>query len=476
MSVVQVLLSGLTVLAAFAALSVTDPTGDSVGDGTIVAPTAPRYANSAIFDLHDVALTSQPVAAAGADPATTPVGAGTSDLRVTLGAIDTSESTAVGFGSVVLDVYLDAEPGGHDVTLVGPDMLFPTGLGWEYAVRVTPDGATGYVFAGQGDASSDAAGGVLVAEPGAVEEALDGDDASSGADPDDLDEIAAGPEQESLFDSVPVAVFIDGATIVIELPWALPESTVMYALTGVHDPFNPSGWRPLAATPSPWAYSGGEQVVPVIDLLAPDQDAQVRALRTGVLPQPSVPAGSTGVLWLVFMGVGVAVALAGLLLRRRVPAPAIRGRTTGLPPDPDAEPVGARLDQRPAQRAPQRPHQRPAEPAVAVPLPPRVRTDDDAPRWAPVQVSVDAETVASTPDAQESARDGDGAPESATESAEQPEPGEPPEAAKDAPTPVTGNSAFDSYVLYGSDDDYDDDDDAEGFDELTKGDEQGAAS
>src|SRR5690606_2244610 len=128
----------------------------------------------------------------------------------------------------------------------------------------------------------------------------------------------------------------EGTTIHVELPWTLPEMTVVYALTGVHDPFNPTGWRPLAVSPSPWAYSGGEQTVPVIDLLAPDQDTQVRALRTGVLPQPSVPARDLGVLWLVLMGIGVAVAVTGLLLRRSVPAPVRQERRTGLPPDPDA--------------------------------------------------------------------------------------------------------------------------------------------
>lgn len=482
MTVVQLLLSGLTMLASVAALSVTDPTGDSVGDGTIVAPTAPRYANSAIFDLHDVDLTSQPAAAAGAAAGAVPTDAGTSELRVTLGAIDRTESTALGFGSMVLDVYLDAVPGGHDTTLAGPDMLFPTGQGWEYAVRVTPDGATGYVFVGHPDGSTDAAGGVLVDEPGAGQGNRSGDeDAPSGADQDDLDDESVSGEQETVFETVPVGVFIDGSTISIELPWSLPESTVVYALTGVHDPFNPSGWRPLAASPSPWAYSGGEQVVPVIDLLAPDQDAQVRALRTGVLPQPSVPVGASGVVWLVLMGVGVVVALAGLLLRRRVPAPASRGRTTGLPPDPEAEPVAARPVQRPVQR----PDQRPAQPAVAVPLPQRVRTDD-APRWAPVQVAVDDETVASASDGQEGAPGVDAAPAAGEPAAEEVEAEEPateeveaerletveqPEAATDARTPVTGNSAFDSYVLYGPDDD----EDTEGFDELAKGDGPGAA-
>src|SRR5690606_931425 len=93
---------------------------------------------------------------------------------------------------------------------------------------------------------------------------------------------------------------------------------------------------------------GGEQVVPVIDLLAPSQDAQVRALRTGVLPLPTVPPRSSGAPWLVLMAVGLVVAAAGLVLRRRVHGVPSGQLRTGLPPEPvvavpatAAEPVTA---------------------------------------------------------------------------------------------------------------------------------------
>src|SRR5690606_40396130 len=58
---------------------------------------------------------------------------------------------------------------------------------------------------------------------------------------------------------------------------------------------------PLATTPSPWAFSGGEQVVPVIDLIAPDQETQDAALKSGILPLPAVAAGDAGLLWLLLM-------------------------------------------------------------------------------------------------------------------------------------------------------------------------------
>lgn len=372
MSVLLKFLSGLTSLAMLGALTVTDPTGDAVGDGTIVAPTASRYANSAIFDLQDVSievlqqtpggsiilLPDEPEeAGAGAGdgeggevpadqpptPAESPVepAAVLSVLTVTLGAIDVSESTALGFGSVVIDLYLDGAQGGRETTLDGPGMLMPAGRGWEYAVRLTPDGATGYRYVEQPHATVTAG---PEGEPAAAEGSRD---LGADAEPEAL---SAPPED---LQRVPVGVSLQGSMLTIALPWGFPDEVVAYALSGVHDPFNPTGWRPLADAPSPWAYSGGEQVVPVIDLVAPDQATQERALRTGVLPLPAVAVRDAGTLWLLLMALGVLVAAAGLMLRRRVAAPAAGpGRQpvtrsalrpagerlrTGLPPAPVSE-------------------------------------------------------------------------------------------------------------------------------------------
>ncbi|HET8985259.1 MAG TPA: glucodextranase DOMON-like domain-containing protein, partial [Trueperaceae bacterium] len=340
------LLTGLTALAVMGSVSVTDPTGDAVGDGTIAAPTAPRYANNAIFDLQDVSLEVRPATPGGSivllpaqgdggeteasdesqgeDGASAPPESDgevllddvRSVLRVTLGAIEVSGSTALGFGSVVIDLYLDGAQGGREIALDGPDMLLPAGRGWEYAVRLTPDGATGYRYV-----PLDQASGVL---------AVPEEDPSG----DEGDLVGAGESDlrgEPLdYERVPVGVQLDGATLTVEMPWDFPGEVTVFALTGVHDPFNPTGWRPLADAPSPWAYSGGDQVVPVIDLLAPDQEAQERALRTGVLPLPAVPARDAGTVWLVLMAVGVLVAVTGLVLRRRVPSAPGRQLRTGL--------------------------------------------------------------------------------------------------------------------------------------------------
>jgi len=455
MSVMVKLLAGLTALAVMGTVTISDPTGDAVGDGTIVAPTAPRYANSAIFDLQDVSLERRHGAATGSIvllPAGSPAGspgegdagspdaaddsaggevgadqrdgpaAGTTELgwldgggsvvRVTLGAIELSESTALGFGSVVIDLYLDGAPGGRQVTLDGPGMLLPSGRGWEYAVRLTPDGATGYRYV----APDEADGAAVPVDPSTdVTQANEGVEAGA--------ESGQRNEPTAAFEHVPVGVTLQGARLSVETPWDFPGEVMIYALTGVHDPFNPTGWRPLADAPSPWAYSGGEQVVPVIDLLAPNQGAQEHALRTGILPLPLAPGRDAGALWLVLMAVGLAVAAAGLVLRRRVPGAAERPLKTGLPPQPPSE----------------APTSVPG-PVFAVPPAPAVGQ-------------------AAEPQVREKPRPPD------------PELADPSEAAgsqvhPDAEPAWSGVSAFDSYVLLEAT--AEDEPDAEGFDELTR--------
>src|SRR5690606_27368028 len=70
----------LITLAAAAALRLLDPTGDAAGDGTLMPPTSPAYANASLFDLQEVALT--PGATEG-EPAT---------LTVAMGSIELSDA------------------------------------------------------------------------------------------------------------------------------------------------------------------------------------------------------------------------------------------------------------------------------------------------------------------------------------------------------------------------------------------------
>ncbi len=332
---------------ALAALTLADPTGDAIGDGTLTAPTAPIYASSAIFDLHEVTVEADETGAT---------------VRVALGAIENASGLPEGFSGVVIDVYLDTGPGGADTTLTGPDMRMPDGLGWEYGVRISGDGAYAVAFAEADEEASAASAEEASTEPAEEASTASTEEASpesasaepaegqvsvgnAGATDDGGAAGAAGPDA---LGRMPLAIERDGSTLSVRLPGVVGERIDVYAMTGVYDPFTPSGWRPLSRTPSPWAFSGSDQVAPIVDLLAPDADAQERALRTGVLPRPDTRTGSTS-WWLLLMALGVALAGAGLWFRRHVRPAAASVEAPGTQ-DVETPAVGdsARLEDEPS--------------------------------------------------------------------------------------------------------------------------------
>lgn len=263
----------LVALVAAAALRLVDPTGDAAGDGTLVPPTSPVYANAALFDLQEVALT--PPVAEG-EPTV---------LNVSMGALELDETQPGGFNRVVVDVYIDFAEGGAEATLAGPNMLMPLGKGWDYAVRVNPGGAFG---------------------------------------------TAAPLSEEQPVEWTALPLQLDGDTFVVTLPLPVGEDADLYAVSGLYDAFAPDTWRALTSTPSPWSFSSEEQSVPVLDVLAADNETQVKALRDGVLPAIERPAAS-GLPWLLLAMAGVLIAATGLWLRRLVAPPA----------EPDAAPEEA---------------------------------------------------------------------------------------------------------------------------------------
>lgn len=268
-------------LAAAAALRLLDPTGDAAGDGTLMPPTSPVYANAAVFDLQEVTLT--PGAAEG-EPAV---------LGVAMGAIERTDLMPAGFNRVVVDVYIDVVEGGAEATLAGPDLLMPPGRGWDYVVRLTPRGASG---------------------------------------------AAAPLDADVAVQWQPLPLAIDADVFVVTLPWPVTEDAQVYAVSGLYDAFSSDSWRALTPSPSPWSFSSATQTSPVLDVLAVDQQAQARALTDGVLPAPAVRRDS-GLPWLLLALFGVLIAGFGLWLRRRVPAPAVvaAGVEDAVPAEAEAE-------------------------------------------------------------------------------------------------------------------------------------------
>lgn len=249
----------LLVLAA-AVLHLQDPAGDAVGDGTLVPPTAPVYADAADFDLQGVTLTD--------DKNLT--------VRVAMGALTNPGGLPNGFSNPVIEVYLDTGDGGARALLPGSGMGLAPKHGWNVALRVTGDEA--YAVQAQPDGT-----------PGS-------------------------------WPRLPVKVEVQGTSLVLQTSLPRPARAELYAVVGVYDPFRQDAWRPLSATVSPWAFSSASQRVPVVDVLASGMADQRRAIDGGVL----LPyrTSTHGVGWLLLIVLGLVTAAAGAVLRRRVRPPA----------------------------------------------------------------------------------------------------------------------------------------------------------
>src|SRR5690606_12548299 len=80
--------------------------------------------------------------AGGGEPApVTPPDAPPNDAAAAVVEPPATEQPVTAFMPNIVDVYLGEVPGGLDTTLPGPNLLFPQGNGWLYAVRMTGDGA-----------------------------------------------------------------------------------------------------------------------------------------------------------------------------------------------------------------------------------------------------------------------------------------------------------------------------------------------
>ena len=251
----------LLTLALALAASAAAQSGDAFGDGSLLPPTSPRFADPAWYDIVDVTLFD-----------TDPI-----SLQLTLGAIDGSGGGALGLTQPIVEVYLADDVGGAERLLPGSSLTMPLGIGWRWAVRLSSDGAWGW--------EADELGRYDLAAPVALD------------------------------------ARVSGREVTVMTPFALPEGRLdVYAISGVYDPFAADGWRTLARAPSPWAFSSQTQQVPVVDVFPGDAAARADALARGELPRATRADGAFGPgaePWLALMGAGVLLAFAGLALRAR---------------------------------------------------------------------------------------------------------------------------------------------------------------
>jgi carbohydrate-binding DOMON domain-containing protein len=188
-------------------------------------------------------------------------------VRIQLASISNAADLPAGMTLPVIDIYLDLAAGGETQSLPGPSLTFAEGAGWEWALRVHGDGAVGVTNDG------------------------------------------------SPFD---VAVQTVGNDIWLQVNRPLdrrPRSVAV--VVGLYDPFAQDNWRGLQSRPSAWAFSGPAERPPVVDLLAPSQSEQARALQAREAYAAGAQDGSN--VWWVVMWTGVTLLVASLLARRLRP-------------------------------------------------------------------------------------------------------------------------------------------------------------
>ena len=261
---------------AFASLFLSDPLGDTVGDGSLAAPTAERF-NTALFDVRSLNVLEGDSFA----------------FRLELAALtprsfgDERDANA-GFQPIT-EVYLDSEKGGAQALLPG----------------------SGMQLSGAWDAAFQIAGGRLrVFSPDAAGNPID---------------VTA---------SLGARLTQTGDTLTVTTNLTMPQRFSLYGMTGSYDPFSVSGWRSISQAPSPWHFSSPSQTRPVIDVMADDPALQARAIQSGVLPE--IRTSFQQRRWLFVAAAGALIALLGFVLRLFAPTPPPTPKPKAVPEKPAA--------------------------------------------------------------------------------------------------------------------------------------------
>ena len=254
-------------------LTLHDPAGDAFGNGNLLPPTDVVFRTPGVFDAQLFEVLDTP----------------TLSLRLTLGRLNNPWSLPYGFSLPIIEFYLDTGAEGERDLLPGSGMNLPPGVTWNYALHITGESFT-------------------VLAPGAE----------------------AGHPLD-ITDSVGARLSVEGDTIVVTTELPRPARFSLYGMVGSYDFFDPTGWRPVAPEPTAGAFGSPTQRVRVVDVLTEDLASQVHAIDTGILPEIRPPVRRDG--WLQLMGLGVLLALVGVVGRffvRSRPPPAF---PTASPPE-----------------------------------------------------------------------------------------------------------------------------------------------
>ncbi|MEZ4632039.1 MAG: glucodextranase DOMON-like domain-containing protein [Deinococcales bacterium] len=239
-------------------ISIQDPSGDTVGAGDLNPPTTAIFRNMDAFDA--LAFSVEKASTFGFD--------------LKLADVSNPWQLAYGFSLPIIEVYVKLGPGESRENLLTGSGMRLEGGSWNYVFKITGDHFQVY-----------------------------------------------SPRADELIDVTEVIganLSLEDNLLKIRSNLKLSGSLSVYAMIGSYDPFSPSGWRSIQASPSAWALSSANQDRPVIDVIADSFSLQEKALSSGVLPEVRAGAKSLNWLWLVFLG--LMVASFGLIERFRLPS------------------------------------------------------------------------------------------------------------------------------------------------------------
>lgn len=254
-----------------AILSVSDPAGDAIGNGSLEPPTAVVYRTPGVFDAQKFEVLDTP----------------DFGFSLTMGQLNNPWNLPNGFSLPVIEIYLDTHEGGSATLLPGSGMMLPESSSWRYAFKLTGDNFQ-----------------MLSAEPGS-ESYVD------------------------VTEAFGASLKVEGNTLTVTTDLARPDEFSIYGMVGGYDPFTDYGWRPVQTAASPWAFSSESQTVRVVDVIADKFSQQRTAISSGVLPE--IRAATHSNSWLLVTAAGLLVSLVGVIGRFTVKAPASPAATTKTP-------------------------------------------------------------------------------------------------------------------------------------------------
>lgn len=238
-------------------LTISDPSNDAVGSGTLVPPSSQEFVAGSL-DITEFSLLD-------ADDLT---------VELKFASLANPFDRVLGFSFPIIEIYIqdNDQSTGATSSLEGSGMFFPKGSFWTYALRLTGDKAEVFSWTSEGLKSIE-----------------------------------------------PVSVFSQDNTLTIRTRIQTPKALTAYGIAGYYTPFSSTGWQSISLTPAPWAYSSTNQQSPIVEVISADPQAQVQAINNKVMT--AIASSSPPNYWMYVMIAGLALAILGFLVRLRTRAP-----------------------------------------------------------------------------------------------------------------------------------------------------------